>query len=66
MSTLGDNLRAARKVRRLTQYQAADLSHVSQSNISYYETGKSSPSIAVLRRLAAAYGVSVARLVRAV
>ena len=52
--TLGETLRAARLQRQLTREQLGERSNVSIGRLSRYERGDQEPTIAVLRRLAAA------------
>ena len=61
MTTLGDNIRGVRKAKGMSQKRlerAADFK-VSTSQISLYETGRVTPSIEVLHRIADALGVSI-------
>lgn len=48
---LGRNLREARESKNLTQQKVADILNVERSAISYYESGKSLPSILQLIKL---------------
>ena len=59
---VGERLRAIRQLRRCTLRTVAERAHVSESFLSQVERGKSSASIASLRRIAGALGVSVADL----
>ena len=59
---VGERLRAIRRLRRCTLRTVADRAGVSESFLSQVERGRSSASIASLRRIADALGVSVADL----
>jgi transcriptional regulator with XRE-family HTH domain len=59
---VGERLRAIRGLRRATLKTIADRAGVSESFLSQVERGKASASIASLRRIAGALGVSVADL----
>ena len=59
---VGERLRALRKFRRCTLRTLAERSGLSESFLSQVERGRSSASIASLRRIAAALGVSMADL----
>jgi transcriptional regulator with XRE-family HTH domain len=59
---VGERLRAIRRLRRATLRAVADRAGVSESFLSQVERGKASASIASLRRIAGALGVSVADL----
>ena len=59
---VGERLRAIRSLRRATLKMVADRAGVSESFLSQVERGKASASIASLRRIAGALGVSVADL----
>src|SRR3989475_7514867 len=59
---VGERLRAIRQLRRATLRTIADRAGVSESFLSQVERGKASASIASLRRIAGALGVSVADL----
>ena len=59
---VGERLRAIRNMRRATLKMIADRAGVSESFLSQVERGKASASIASLRRIAGALGVSVADL----
>ena len=54
-----EKLRAARKACKLTQNQVAEMLGVDRSAYTYYETGKTSPSLVNLARLAAMFHVEV-------
>ena len=59
---VGERLRAIRGLRRATLRTIADRAGVSESFLSQVERGKASASIASLRRIAEALGVSIADL----
>ncbi|MFO0798970.1 MAG: helix-turn-helix transcriptional regulator [Gemmataceae bacterium] len=59
---LVDSLKAAREKSGLSQYQAADAAGVHQVSIAKYETGKATPTLPILYKLADAYGVAVCDL----
>jgi transcriptional regulator with XRE-family HTH domain len=59
---VGERLRALRRLRRCTLRTVADRSGLSESFLSQVERGRSSASIASLRRIADALGVSMADL----
>jgi transcriptional regulator with XRE-family HTH domain len=59
---VGERLRALRRFRRCTLRMIAERSGVSESFLSQVERGRSSASIASLRRIADALGVSMADL----
>lgn len=56
-------LKIARENAGLSQVSAADAAGVPRENISKFEAGTKTPTVATLLRLADAYGVSVADLV---
>ena len=58
-------LRSLREQKGWTQTQLAAESGVSQTYISELEAGKSDPTIAIVRKLASALGVSIADLLAA-
>jgi transcriptional regulator with XRE-family HTH domain len=59
---VGERLRELRRLRRCTLRTIADRSGLSESFLSQVERGRSSASIASLRRIAEALGVSIADL----
>src|ERR671937_2847277 len=59
---VGERLRALRRLRRCTLRTIAERSGLSESFLSQVERGRSSASIASLRRIAEALGVSIADL----
>jgi transcriptional regulator with XRE-family HTH domain len=56
---LGDRLREVRKAAGMTQAAAGEAAGVHYIQITKYETGVATPTVAVLMKLAAAYGVTV-------
>jgi transcriptional regulator with XRE-family HTH domain len=62
---IGRSLRAARHRRGMTLRAVADLSGVTESFLSQVERDVASPSIATLRRIAAALGTSIGALLDA-
>lgn len=61
----GENIKALRRQRDLTQEQAAELLNVSKQSVSRWETGTSYPDIMFLPVLASFYGVTVDSLLGA-
>jgi len=59
---VGERLRALRGVRRLTLREVADRAGLSESFLSQVERGRASASVASLRRIADALGVSISDL----
>ncbi|MDD6284105.1 MAG: helix-turn-helix transcriptional regulator [Firmicutes bacterium] len=59
---LADKLRALREEYNITQKQVADLLNIDRSTYSYYETGKSCPTLDTLVRLARIFGTSTDEL----
>ena len=55
---LGKNIRKARQERDLTQEAMAELLNLSESAISQWESGKTSPDLGILPELCAVLGVS--------
>lgn len=60
--TLGQTLRAARHAQGTTLRAIADKAGCTAAYLSQVETGRTSPSLASLKRIAAGYGLSVADL----
>lgn len=56
---LDDQLRTIRNTCNLTQQQVADELHIDRSTYAYYETGKTTPSIFTLMKLAVLFQVSI-------
>lgn len=59
MSNLAENLRILRERANLKQQNIADVVGIKRSSYAYYETGKSSPKIDALIKIAKLYNVSV-------
>ena len=59
---VAQRLKAARKACKLTQSQVAEILGIDRSAYTYYETGKTSPSLSNLLRLASVFKVEVAWL----
>lgn len=62
---LAAKLKAAREAAALTQVQAGEKAGVHHISIAKFETEKATPTLRVLYRLAAAYGVKVCDLLPA-
>ncbi len=62
MSTLSENLRAARIKAKKTQRQVADAVHCSSGAISHYETGRYAPNAEMLQLIAEYLKTSVEEL----
>ena len=60
---IGPRIRAARVVAGLTQQVVAQAVGITQGYLSYMECGRRSPSLAALKRLAKALGVTAGSLV---
>lgn len=60
---LSERLREIRKLKRLTQQDIADYLHVNRSTYTYYETGKTQPSVQTIYKLAKLYKVSTDLLI---
>ena len=58
---IGQTIREARKARGLTQEQLAALLHVSRQTVSHWENGRAEPSYDLLKALAGALEMDVAR-----
>lgn len=58
-------LRSIRKTCNLTQQQVADELEIDRSTYAYYETGKTTPSIFTLMKLAQLYQVSIDNILEA-
>lgn len=61
--TLGENLRALRHSRNMTQQQAADRLGVTRQAVSGYESNRTRPDIDMLQAMAALYGTDLAGVV---
>ena len=59
---LSQRLKAARKACKLTQNQVAEVLGIDRSAYSYYESGKTSPSLVNLLRLASVFKVEASWL----
>ena len=59
---IGQTIREARKSRGLTQEQLAALLHVSRQTVSHWENGRAEPSYDLLKSLADALEMDIARL----
>ncbi len=57
--TLGDNLRALRQSRGMTQQQAAERLNVTRQTVSGYESNRTRPDIDMLRTMAELYGTDL-------
>lgn len=57
--TLAESLKRIRKQYKITQEDIAKLLGISRSGYTYYETGKTVPSIETLQRLSAIYNTSI-------
>lgn len=60
----GDNLRAERMAKGMTQAALAEKVGVSSAAIAQYELGTKSPSIATAERIAAALGTNICKLLK--
>lgn len=63
LKELGQKLKAARKIKGLTQQQLADISHVSLKHIQNCERGEKNPSFEILRALAQVLDISLDSLI---
>ena len=61
--TLGESLKKIRKQYKMTQEEIAKLLGIGRSGYTYYETGKTVPSIEVLQKLSAIYSTSIDAIV---
>ena len=59
---LGKRIRELRKAKKYTQEQLAEKVDIGTPNISYFETGKYSPSIETLEKIAKALDVEIYEL----
>ena len=57
--TLADSLKKIRKQYKMTQEDIAKLLGISRSGYTYYETGKTVPSVGILQKLSAIYSTSI-------
>lgn len=58
-----ENLKNERLKRNLSQKEVSEIIHISQQQISKYESGKLQPSIEMLIQLANFYDISIDKLV---
>lgn len=56
---IGDNMRNIRKQKNMTLQQLADILRCSQQNISQYESGKRTPKLETVQKIATALNVNV-------
>ena len=63
MDTVAKNITSLRMAAGMSQQRLADLLGVTRSAVSYYESGRISPKMAMLEKIAAVFDVSVADLV---
>lgn len=59
MSRIGQRIKQARRARKLSQTDLAAIFSLNQSRVTEWESGKYSPHISLLPRLAAILGVSI-------
>ena len=59
---VSESLKKVRKEHKLTQQDIAEVLGIDRSTYTFYETGKTSPSIATLHKLADIYNVSIGYL----
>jgi len=59
MSSIHENLKAARKARGMTQEEAAQHLGVTRQTVSSYEAGRTQPDLDMLRRLAEVYDTEI-------
>ena len=59
---VSESLKMVRKEHKLTQQDIADVLGVDRSTYTFYETGKTSPSIATLQKLSNIYNVTIGYL----
>lgn len=65
MQSFCENMVRIRKAKRISQEQLAKQSGISQSSISFIETGQNSPTIFTAQKIAVALGVSLIELIGA-
>ena len=65
MQSFCENMVRIRKAKRISQEQLAKQSGISQSSISFIETGQNSPTIFTAQKIADALGVSLVELIGA-
>lgn len=61
--TVAESLKKIRKQYKMTQEDIAGFLGISRSGYTYYETGKSLPSIDILKKLSAIYDTSIDNVV---
>lgn len=59
---VSENLKRVRKEHKMTQQDIADVLGIDRSTYTFYETGKTSPSIATLYKLSNIYNVTIGYL----
>lgn len=59
MATIGENIRSARETAGLSQSLLARTLEVAEFTVRRWESNQSTPSVATLRRIAEALGVSI-------
>ena len=59
---MAENLKKVRKEHKLTQQDIANVLGIDRSTYTFYETGKTSPSISTIYKLAEIYNVSIGYL----
>ncbi|MBQ4267817.1 MAG: helix-turn-helix transcriptional regulator [Clostridia bacterium] len=59
---LSESLKKVRKEHKLTQQDIAEVLGIDRSTYTFYETGKTSPSVATLHKLADIYNVTIGYL----
>lgn len=60
--TVGQNIRAIRNERGLTQKQLGELCGIKEANIRKYELGKANPKIETIEKIAKALGVPIVKI----
>ena len=60
--TVGENIKAIRKKKGITQKKLGELCGIAESNIRKYENGKQNPKIETIDKIASALGVSIAQI----
>lgn len=58
-NSIGQKLKTLRKLRKLTQEQAAEQLGITRATVSNYEVGRRSPHISELKRIGEFYGVGL-------
>ncbi len=59
MNTLGDELKQLRKKRKLTQKELSDVLNIKRATLANWETGRSIPDIAMIKRIADFFDITV-------